>query len=402
MSDLIQTENEFFNNKNELRARFGVYADCVKPIYDQICSISPKNKQVILNKLMHTKVKVGSTSGSSDLVYLSLGKGLNHTVLNKYENLEDFTGLRLGGYFTWADILDLKYTKADVIVKSDENVITFFSDTYRLPDKDLIFPRILDKEADGFTQGLVHYLENSVLYRVPGYACPQTLDGVLSRNRQIKDETDVKMAGVYGGEYVRLFDTDGKLNDESRASKFCEELIIDEFINSFNPQAKLNPENTVFIHLIKMWNFISENELTKGLFQGEKGFSPDTKAYQREFANLVRACSYLGGKSTKRDYLCISYDNVSTYMGRLIALADRKRSSVRLNEKDEVMFKYYRNSVSNPEMLLKYFDSYVDFGKNRVVSYRLLKNGYKSSMRSKKKALAKEAKLGILPERYNK
>jgi len=401
MKDIDLIEKEFFANKEELRARFLVYANFVEPFYTHLCALYPNGREDMLEKLMHTKLKIGSKQQLPNTVPFALGRKIDLIKMKQTKFSEEECYQDASAYFTWDDILDLKYTKPEFVLESEDNVLAFFIDTKQLMYNDGVWPHFeAANETNQFLFALAHLLVNKKSYFVPSWYAPQTVEGVLAQqtNSEVTDLEKFNIAKIIGGEFVRLFRTEnnacGRLFRESAGARICLNAVISSFIHSYeakkagsdlvsfyvaNPNIAYKP----FVYLANMWNLVSGNELTYGLFRGGN-FTRATQAFQTCFVGLARATSF-SSQNNKVSYFILSYDNISYFINNMLMLADKKYESTKLSPQKDALYKFCRHKIADNETLLTYLDDIVDFGKNRQTAKALLEKYCRTNKRAAKK-----------------
>ena len=391
--NIKQTEQEFFSDKENLQARFNEFADLIQPYYSFVSLSIPQSREIVLSKLMRAKVRVGHCEKQSDRdVCLPLGKTLSNVKGEPY--------LDEGVYLPYSELISLQYTRPEVVVKCGDKVIVFFSEIDNILDRPPWIISETNHTQDAFLHGLTHYLEDRREYTIFKNPRPLTPNGVI-QEAQIESQGECGISEIRGGELVRHFEAQNgqkiRLISESKSSKLCEEAMIDFVVDAVKCETGLidytlggyfmtnDIHHKPFVYLTGMWNLVSGNELIRVLFEGLDNASKSTLQYNDLLNMLARHCPTEKSKDDKFSQHLFDCDCVTFNIAQMVAMADNQVSKLKLSPDAANLYRFYRQQVLNPEIMIDYIkECSSDFKEEEMVAKQLKKRYSANSRRVKK------------------
>lgn len=424
--ELDSKKRRFFDDKQKMREKYGIYADYIEPYYLKLCEYAPEARDEMFYKLFNTKMRLGTKGDYCDAYsYRVTQKNRPYnSVRISEENPSDRVGydekLHYGS-------MDFKQVLAEGIrtylKKLDEADKQFHSIVIEpeifSADKAARYNKKIQRDAKlknwlifedvnkkfSVLHELNHCLANRKIILLRRRMRPQSYYEALENamDADIFPVDLLNMAQVYGNSLVSVFNVvQGKPNKvifESECSRVFEDAIVDDMANALGCELGLSPISLIefyktkldscyrpFVYLVGMWNLVSDNSLRKNYLTGNSDFDINgTYGFECLFHELLKSCIKENemGNVAQVEYKEFDYDKIAKNLTSVVQFTDKKYKVQNLTDEQKRLYDFYRTETLNPQVLINYMSEYTDFASDKKEIISKLNQKYMANMRVK-------------------
>ena len=414
--ELNYEEKKFFSDKGRLRRQYGPFAPIVEPYFREILNyVSTDNMRAeLLDRLKNTKMKFASVKQDElgldgycirreigrhirGSIRISKDDYIDRGVYNEAgewlhdESDEDVAARACEYFFDYRDRADIENIDNHLERVAESNgraVLTYYEDIKDSPF--YAWARFMkSNKSISSIHELTHMMANKQVFFLPKSAEVESYLDVCAQsiNADPRDYKKYFLAKTYGNACVQVYEADeqGKVDFiyESPSGNLCEESIVDDIAwgiaedlgvvyrgrEYMEYQERENSDYRPFVHLVGMWNMLSNNELRRRFVNGVP--SPNSRAtddFLERYQDLLEVCAIDPYDYTDKDDnpLLVEPETfdpkiIGERMHALIEYLDDHYWLHDFTPEQQKKYLYLRKQAVDPNNMLSYLYEFADF-----------------------------------------
>ena len=414
--ELNYEEKKFFSDKGRINRQYGRFAPVVEPYFREILNYvkDDATRAELLDRLKYTKMKFASVRQEDFgldgyCIRMEVGKHIRGSIRISQDDyldpgiydengewVRDKTREELAGeactyFFDIRDRADIESidNHLERVADVGGNAVLTYREDFR-PNMFYEWAQFAKSNKRlSAVHELTHMMANKQVFFLPKTAEVESYLDVCAQsiNADPKDYKKYFMAKTYGNACVQVYEANkqGGMDFiyESPSGKLCEESIVDDIawdvaenlglvFNSreyMEYQERENSDYRPFVHLVGMWNLLSNGELRKRFVNGTSSEnSRATDDFLERYQDLLEACAIDPYDYTDKEGNPLLVDPstfdpkvIGERMSALLEYIDDHYWLHDLTPEQQKKYAYLRSQATDPKNMLSYLCEFADF-----------------------------------------